>query len=154
MDRANYFRSLDRKTSIADSLVEAKAVDYERRQEIVRRIVDTAKPMLEEYKNELERRGIGVTLTAQGTTLSFVMRYRNDDRCGFELRSELGKGPKEIRFRFDRLIGRGYGVGGGPPTDESWNLATFEEYVQGIIDRGFEGADRSGGFEPPIQRDG
>lgn len=148
MPSGDFFKKID--TKIGEMGVKAQN-EQDRSAKLkgyAEQIVREASPLLEQYRTELEQRGINSKLTARNDYINFVMYYADGGHRGLELRPNAKYNGYQWVGLFTNDDGRNYeSFGGGPPLDEHWTIEAFEKYLQSEIESFMFYADRHGGLK-------
>lgn len=157
MNRDEFFKSLDSEISSLDEKEAAEAKREAEREEEVKRILQQAVSILDEYSGQLQAKGVTVSFKHDDpVSLRFVLCYRDGHRYGFR----LGKESRTISGRVysvystvmipkrpDKTLREDVWMSPPPPLNQDWSRPDFEEFVQGVIREFFTAADKHGGYK-------
>jgi hypothetical protein len=140
MDKADFLKKIDHQLGQSERARGEAQEERYRLQDLRKQIVVQVLPILEGYRTDLEKRGIGVDLHARSDGLAFELRYADGGYYGFEL------GESGFSRKYTEDGNHHAGESCGPPLSSNFDLADFEEFVQKTIEDFLTNAARHGGF--------
>jgi hypothetical protein len=140
LDKANFLKKIDHQLAQSEGARMEVQEERYRLRDLRKQIVVQVLPILEGYRIELEKRGIGVDLQARADGVAFELCYAEGGYYGFEL------GESGFSRKYTEAGVHHAGESCGPPLTSNFDLADFEQFVQNTIEGFLTNASHYGGF--------
>ena len=147
MSSDDFFKKIDAEISELDRTEKDQDRRNQEEEGRVREFVTEVMPHLNEYKEQLEARGVQVEFEHGETHLSFKMYYADGGYHGFR----LTRGEKRYKFQglFTDEHRKSYTTEGGGAwsVEQSWSWPDLKKYIEDEIIHFFSYSSRHGGFQ-------
>lgn len=141
----DFFQELDAMAGESQAKQESKEARLETHKAKVAQFVVEVTPKLEEYKQQLENRGVHVVLTTSTRYFEFKMYFVDGGYWGFALVNE-GDYFKVVTLFTEK--GQSYkSWGGGANVESEWTWEALKKFAEKEIREFFFYAERHGGFK-------
>lgn len=151
MGKEDFFQELDKLAAESEAKKQSKDITQEMHTATVAAFVAEVTPKLEEYKRQLEDRGVRVEFSASSSSsfpnLSFRMYYSDGGHRGFEVHDREMRNTFRVVSLFTEQ-GKHYSAwGSGMKVEKEWTWEALKEFAEKQIKEFFSYADRYGGFK-------